>query len=126
MNSVDRDDAPREGGFLRAPTDPLLLLSSPPCSPIPADWQLQVEEAPHAEPETFDLDGGGGLVALGDGRVIDLDGGSGEDGKCYVRRGAVVAHLRTADRPTRPSGTAQGGPLPGPTPPPVIIVDCYE
>lgn len=107
-----------EQRFLLPPDDPLLLLSSPPCSPLPADWDLQVEDAPHAEPERFDLDGGG-LVSLGDGRMIDLGNVPGV-GAPFIRRGAIVAHLN----PLGQSGGRQGPSSYRVLPP--IIIDSYE
>lgn len=106
-----------EQRFLLPPSDPLLLLSSPPCSPLPTDWHLQVEDAPHAEPEQFDLNGGG-LVSLGDGRVINLDSVPGV-GAPFIRRGAIIARLN----PLGQSGGRQG---PSHCTLPPIIIDSYE
>lgn len=76
--------------YLQVPVDPLILLSSPPCSPLPADWHLWGEAPPVVS--EFDLDAVEGIVQLGDGRMVDLS--KGEEGTfCVVRKGAVISRV---------------------------------
>lgn len=104
--------------------DKLRLVSSPPCSPVPLDWMLQVEEGPaHALPEAFDLDGDVGIVTLGDGRSIDLRSGS-EVG--VLRLGAIVCQ-RVAGQTRRQASISESeaGDY-RQAPPPIIVIDSYQ
>ncbi|PJF17060.1 hypothetical protein PSACC_03108 [Paramicrosporidium saccamoebae] len=74
--------------YLTVPTDPLLLLSSPPCSPLPFDWHTWTEGPPTVA--DFDLEAAEGVVCLGDGRTVDLAARERSE-FVVVRKGAIVS-----------------------------------
>ena len=106
-------EAPVPRRYLMVPVDPVRHMASPPCSPLPDEWELRAESPP-VQVHEFDLDAAEGVVQLGDGRTVDL---AKVEGYGVVRVGAVLAtcvaggkRIKTEDRTALPP----------------IIVDSYE
>lgn len=75
--------------FLHVPDDPVLRVSSPPCSPIPEGWEESLEEAPYQAPDVFDQRYG--EVQLGDGSMLSL--GERHEGRWrVVAKGAIITN----------------------------------
>lgn len=122
-NGASRMETPQTP-FLTVPQDPLLLLSSPPCSPLPSDWHDWKEAPPTVL--TFDLDAAYGLVHLGDGQVVDLAEVQEKSTFKVVRMGAVISKVaaRREGSVKRSKSTEEN--ITRMMAPPPITVDCYE
>lgn len=115
-----------KNNYLTVPVDILQRLTSPPCSPIPADWHDSTESPP-MQVGDFDLDAAEGIVNLGDGRIINL-------AECppskfgYIRKGAIITKVSSIDNSKRTllnevSTNHHHNRI---VPPPIIIIDYYE
>ena len=113
-------EAPVPRRYLQVPVDPVVRLSSPPCSPLPADWTERVESPPVRLSE-FNLDAAEGVVQLDTDRAVDLSRCVAEGRVRWkvVRLGAVVANSAPG-RTERSKDRSAGEPLPP------IVVDSYE
>jgi hypothetical protein len=99
--------------YLTVPMDPVRHMASPPCSPIPDEWQLHAESPP-VQIHEFDLDAAEGVVQLGDGRIVDL---AQVEGCGVVRVGAVLATCVAGGKRVKTEDLIVLPP---------IIVDSYE
>lgn len=119
--------------FLHVPDDPILRVSSPPCSPIPEGWEQNVEEAPYQAPDVFDQRYG--EVQLGDGSTLFL--GERHEGRWKViAKGAIIATRSSLPFDGRDStislpengGSRRVGPERAgvKTCPPTIVVETYN
>ena len=105
--------------YLEVPEDALLNVTSPPCSPIPVDWMLRVEDAPYRMPDEFDLSGDVGWVEVKDGVLLNMASGNlydktqSEDSTLmFTRKGVYISNRLPNETVKR-------------TLPP-IIVDSYD
>jgi len=85
------------------PVDPDQLLLSPPCSPIPVNWEQQVEDAPHID--SFELELRQLELEQQDSKDMEEDNHhesddinkdsqtkNSNDNNAYIRRGVLVSN----------------------------------
>jgi len=118
--SIISSSAPEDDRkYLQIPADTTRHLTSPPCSPIPIDWDTFVEEPPVPWIEEFDLEATEGCVHLGGDKFLDL--GTRKVCKMSVRRRGMILSKSIAGQGKK---FREDEIAPAQLPP--IIVDCYE
>ena len=105
--------------YLYVPADPTRHLTSPPCSPVPIDWDTFVEGPPVPWIEEFDLEATEGCVHLGEDKFLDLS--TQKVCKMNVRRRGMIVSKRVPGQEKRFRKDETTSPQ---LPP--IVVDCYE